>query len=79
MGWKFKSAKRRGFALDVAIEDASDEENVEAKTFTYGYPAYEGQTAAQFKAMVRKGVRAHLDRLNAVVEPVDVSDEYEDV
>jgi len=72
--WTFTSATRRGLSLDVAATDGE-----ETKVWTYSYPMYEGQTAAKFKASVRKEIRAHLNHLNSEATPEDVSGEYSDL
>ena len=72
MPWTFTQATRRGMELDITIQDSD-----ETRRFTYTYPFFDGQTPAQFKAAVRKEIRAHLDHLNATVTPEDVTTEYD--
>ena len=84
MAWTFTGAIRHGGvavavnAEDDSIEDA-EERRKQRKSWTWGYPMYDGQTPAQFKAAVRKEVRAHINQLNASVAATDVSDEYSDL
>ena len=75
MAWTFRNAIRHG-VVAVTV-NATESESGETKSWVYSYPMYDGQTAAQFKASVRKEVRAHIDHLNASVVETDVSDEYE--
>jgi len=49
------------------------------RVFVWSYPAFDGQTAAQFLAMVRGEVIAHLRRLNAGAGEEDISDQFEGV
>ena len=81
MAWKFKKAIRDLVRLQivVTIEDDSDPENVQERVFVWSYPAFDGQTAAQFLAMVRGEVIAHLRRLNAGAGEEDISDQFEGV
>lgn len=73
MAWAFQRATRRGVVLEIVIEDAAEGE---VEVLTYTYPARAGQTAAQFKAMVKREVRALLDERNAATAPEDVTSEY---
>jgi hypothetical protein len=50
---------------------------LELKRFRYGFPMFPGQKANQFKAAVRKEVRAHLDALNTAADDTDISDQYQ--
>ncbi len=79
MAWIFKTAAKRGKQLDMVIENAVGGMESETKNLTYAFPMYEGQTQAKFKAAVKKEVRALLDQINAVVEPLDATAEYQDL
>ena len=84
MTWTFTNAIRHGVvAVTVNAEDDSIEDEEERrkqrKSWTWGYPMFTGQTAAKFKAAVRKEVRAHIDHLNASVAETDISDAYSDL
>ena len=74
MAWAFTSAVKHG-VVAVTV-NATESESGETRSWRYGYPMYDGQTPAQFKAAVRKEVRAHLDHLNATVTPEDVTPDY---
>ena len=75
MAWTFTNAVKHGVvAVTVNATDGT-----ETKSWRYGYPMYDGQTAAKFKAAVRKEVRAHIDHLNASVAETDISDAYSDL
>jgi len=75
MAWTFREAIKHG-VVAVTV-NATESESGETKSWTYGYPFFDGQTPAQFKAAVRKEIRAHLDHLNATVTPEDVTAEYD--
>ncbi|MAH46761.1 hypothetical protein CMI37_13110 [Candidatus Pacearchaeota archaeon] len=74
MAWTFTSAVKHG---NIAVTvNATESESGETKSWRYGYPMYDGQTATQFKASVRKEVRAHLGHLNASTTDTDASADY---
>jgi len=72
--WVFERAVRRGLMVTVTVGNGE-----ESREFAYTYPMGAGQTAAKFKAAVRREVRLHLDLLNAVPAEEDVAVEYRDL
>lgn len=71
MAWAFEKAVKVGMDLRVVVGNGT-----ETTVLIYGFPMKAGQTQAQFKAAVRKEVRAWLDDINAEAGEVDVSSEY---
>ncbi len=76
MTWALKSATKRGKELDMVVENTVEGAEPELKTLIYTFPASATQTQAQFKAMVKREVRALLDDMNAPVQSVDVTPDY---
>lgn len=74
MAWTFTNAIKHG-AIAVTV-NATESESGDTQSWRYSYPMYQGQTAVQFKASVRKEIRAHLDHLNASVADEDVTPDY---
>jgi len=75
MAWTFTNAIKHG-VVAVTV-NATESESGDKKSWTYGYPMYEGQTVAKFKAAVRQEVRAHLDHLNVTDADEDATADYE--
>jgi len=75
MAWTFTSAVRHG-NVGVTVNAANGDD---AQSWCYSYPMYLGQTAKQFKAAVRKEIRAHLDHLNMLVTDTNVDADYSDL
>ena len=77
MPWQFKSAAQHGNkGVSITIEDPDAEAD---QHLFYGFPMSPGQTAQQFRAAVRREVRAHLNALNDSTQQTDVSDQYDDL
>ena len=70
MAWAYSSATFRGskanpqpgHSVTVTLQDASDQDNVLEKQFTWGFDGTKSK--AQFVAMVKQEVRAHVQALN---------------
>lgn len=77
MAWTYSSASRVGLSYTVLIHNTDVPEGTPPLTqsFTYTKPAT-GQTVAQFKAMVNREVRAIINQLNAVEQPVDATTDF---
>ena len=59
-----KTTWQDGDYVVIAIVDDSDPDNVQTKEFKYIYR--DDKTAAQFRAMVKAEIQAHLAHLNSV-------------
>jgi len=71
MAWAFEKAVKVGADLRVVVGNGT-----EKTVLVYGFPMKAGQTQVQFKAAVRKEVRAWLDDINADAGEVDVTPDY---
>jgi hypothetical protein len=74
MTWAITKALAIG--RDIELHVTSPEHVGENHTFTYGYPAFEGQTKAQFKQMVKREVNLLVRDLNATVPVEDITEEF---
>jgi len=59
-----KTTWQAGDYVVITVVDDSDPENVQSKEYKYVYR--DGKTAAQFRAMVKAEITAHLAQLNSV-------------
>ena len=83
MTWSYKEAvfygdkvnPEAGDSVTVVLE--TDGEEPEVKKLTYGYDGK--QTKAQFVAMVRAEVKAHLQHLNQASAGEDVTADFEPI
>jgi hypothetical protein len=72
MAWAFERAVKRGTVVTVRLKEAESGEVIDMPY----EKAFAGQTAAQFKTMVKREIAAHLAELNATEAEQDVSGDY---
>ena len=83
MSWSYKEALFYGNKTNPVAGDSvtvvleTDDEKPESRELIYGFDG--GKSKAEFVAMVKAEVRAHLQHLNKVAAGEDVSDVFEPV
>ena len=81
MTWSYQSASFRGSKVNpqpgdsVTVMLVDDSEEPQTRQFTYGYDGT--KTKAQFVAMVKQEVKAHLAQLNGALASGDATADFD--
>ena len=83
MAWAYTSAtfngskadSQPGHSVTVTIQEDSDPEDVQEREFTYTFDG--SKTKAQFVAMVKQEVKAHLAQLNGALASGDATADFD--
>lgn len=83
MTWSYQGATFRGDKTDpqpghsvtVLLQEDSDPEDVQEREFTYTFDG--SKTKAQFVAMVKQEVKAHLAQLNGALASGDATADFD--